>query len=173
VSQGDPLSATVSDPYGYYMPPVQPVNATNTNNLGVRIGAYIIDFIIVLSIQTVVGGAIGIMAGFAAAMGGADPAAAGESLGFNLGLYATGFAITVGYFTILEATLGFTAGKRIFGLRVVNENAEPITWGQSLGRNLMRFVDLFFWGLVGVIAMNTSELHQRLGDRVASTYVIR
>ena len=36
---------------------------------------------------------------------------------------------------------GETPGKRLFGLRVVNDNGTPVGWGPSLVRNLLRAVD--------------------------------
>jgi uncharacterized RDD family membrane protein YckC len=172
-AQGDPLSGATSDPYGYYMTLLSPVNAGNTRNMGVRIVAYIIDFILTGVVQSVIGLMVGMVVGMSALTTGGDPTATAESAPVNLTLYGLGTLVFFGYFIIMEAVFGYTLGKRLFGLRVVNENGEPISWGQSFGRNLMRIVDLLFWGLVAIISMNTSELCQRLGDRVANTYVIR
>ena len=76
------------------------------------------------------------------------------------------------YFIILEATTGKTIGKYIVKTRVVNEAGEKISWGQSIGRNLMRFIDGMFAYLVGIIAILASKNNQRLGDMVSRTYVI-
>jgi uncharacterized RDD family membrane protein YckC len=170
---GDPVAGAAAEPSGYHMPPRAAVNASNTRNIGVRIVAYLIDLVILVVVQAFVGAAIGMVVGVTAAASGGDPEAAAESLAVQGTLWMLGLVITVGYFTVLEASLGWTPGKRAFGLRVVNDEAGSISWGQALARNLMRLVDLLFWGLPALISMQASELNQRLGDRVAKTYVIR
>jgi len=84
------------------------------------------------------------------------------------------FAITLAYYIILEATTGRTLGKLAMGLRVVNNNQESITWGQSLIRNLLRIIDgLIPIYLIGFIVMVASPNKQRVGDHAAKTYVIK
>jgi len=172
-AQGDPLTGAMNGPHGYFIPPRAPVNETNTRNIGVRVVAYIIDFVIIAVVQGFVGFAAGFVVTLSVMASGGNPETAAESTAVTLGMYFIGATIFFGYYIIMEATLGWTLGKRVFGLRVVNEDGELISWGQSIARNLMRLVDLLFWGLVGIVSMNTSALRQRLGDRVAGTYVIR
>jgi uncharacterized RDD family membrane protein YckC len=77
-----------------------------------------------------------------------------------------------GYYVVFEAVCGRTIGKRLVGLRVVNEDGDSISWGQSLGRNLLRVVDAFFFYFVAAISVWSSSKRQRLGDRAANTFVI-
>ena len=77
------------------------------------------------------------------------------------------------YFIILEATQGATLGKMALGLRVVKMDGSPITWSESIIRNLLRIIDGLFIYLVGAIFVWTSPLKQRLGDRAAHTVVVR
>lgn len=86
-----------------------------------------------------------------------------------------GFAglLTILYFIVLEATRGATLGKMALGLRVVKLDGSPISWQESIIRNLLRVVDGLFAYLVGAILVWTSPLRQRLGDRVAGTVVVR
>jgi len=81
--------------------------------------------------------------------------------------------IAIGYFIVMEATQGATLGKMALGLRVVKTNGAPITWTDSIIRNLLRIIDSLFFYLVGAILIWTSPLKQRLGDRVANTVVVR
>lgn len=83
------------------------------------------------------------------------------------------FLIGLVYFVGMEATTGKTIGKYIAKTRVVNEAGEKVSWGQSIGRNLMRFIDGFFFYLVGFVAILASKDNQRLGDIVSKTYVIK
>ncbi len=81
--------------------------------------------------------------------------------------------ITLAYLIVMEATQGATLGKMALGLRVVKTDGSPISWSESLIRNLLRIVDGLFGYLVGAILIWNSPLKQRLGDRVAHTVVVR
>lgn len=81
--------------------------------------------------------------------------------------------LTLLYFIVMEATRGATLGKMALGLRVVKTDGSPISWSESIIRNLLRIIDGLFVYLVGAILVWTSPLRQRLGDRAAKTVVIR
>ena len=81
------------------------------------------------------------------------------------------FVIFFGYFLLFEIiTKGQTPGKKIFGLRTIRANGQPITFIQSIIRNVVR-VTIDNMGL-GVIMMLFTKNHTRLGDMLASTIVI-
>jgi uncharacterized RDD family membrane protein YckC len=84
--------------------------------------------------------------------------------------------IPILYYIIMEATMGGTLGKLALGLRIVKLDGSPISWGESIVRNLLRIIDYipyFIPYLLGAILIWTSPTKQRLGDRVAKTVVIR
>lgn len=69
---------------------------------------------------------------------------------------------------------GATPGKRAMGLRVVQASGSPITLGQAIVRNFLRFVDCmpmftYFFGLMSCLV---TRRFQRLGDLAAGTVVI-
>jgi uncharacterized RDD family membrane protein YckC len=79
------------------------------------------------------------------------------------------------YFILLEWLWnGQTFGKRIFRLRVINEDGSPAQFTAVLIRNLLRLVDFLpaLYGL-GVLVIVLSPKSQRLGDLAAGTYVVR
>ena len=79
------------------------------------------------------------------------------------------------YFILLEWLWnGQTIGKRIFRLRVINEDGSPARFTAVLIRNLLRLVDFLpaLYG-VGVLVIVLSPKSQRLGDLAAGTYVVR
>ena len=85
-------------------------------------------------------------------------------------------AASWGYWIVLERMWGTTLGKRLFGLRVTGQRGERITWGQSVGRNLMRLVDSLPFVipyLLGFVVAVTDDEKRRLGDRVAGTHVVQ
>ncbi|MBU8894979.1 RDD family protein [Corallococcus sp. H22C18031201] len=85
------------------------------------------------------------------------------------------FLIDWGYAIALESVWsGQTVGKRIMGLRVIQESGVRIGFYHAALRNLARPVDrlpLFY--LVGGVAAMASRANQRLGDLLAGTIVVR
>lgn len=85
------------------------------------------------------------------------------------------FLVDWGYGMVLEAAWsGQTLGKRILGLRVLQESGVRVSPLQAVLRNLTRPVDrlpLFY--LVGGAAALLSKSQQRLGDLLAGTIVVR
>lgn len=68
---------------------------------------------------------------------------------------------------------GQTPGKRVVGLRVVQENGTPVGWPASILRNFLRFADflpLFY--LAGITSMCLDPSFRRLGDLAAGTLVV-
>src|ERR1700723_3529705 len=85
------------------------------------------------------------------------------------------FAIGFAYSALFEGYWnGQTIGKRLFHLRVIDQDGLPLRIDQAWVRNLMRTVDaLPLAYLVGGISVLSSPIMQRFGDRVAGTLVVR
>ncbi len=128
-----------------------------------RAGAYLIDLLIRLAVMLVVGFLIS-LAGIAM----------GVRVAGGLSLLAW-FLLDWLYPVVFEAgKRGATPGKRAVGLRVVQATGSPITPGQAVVRNFLRFVDsmpMFTYGF-GVTSCLASKRFQRLGDLAAGTVVI-
>jgi uncharacterized RDD family membrane protein YckC len=128
-----------------------------------RIGAYGID----LLIRT----AVLVIAGIGASLAGI---AIGGKVVAGVMLLAW-FLMDWLYPVVFEAgKRGATPGKRIMGLRVVQTTGSPITLGQAIVRNFLRFIDgmpafTYCFGLTSCLA---TKRFQRLGDLAAGTVVI-
>jgi uncharacterized RDD family membrane protein YckC len=96
-----------------------------------------------------------------------------EGLEFHLdGVAALAlFAAWLIYFVALEAALGATVGKLLFGVRVRTADGAQIGWVAALIRNLLRVVDVCF-GFVGLLLIWFTPRRQRLGDYAAGTVVV-
>jgi len=82
--------------------------------------------------------------------------------------------IIFAYFILMEAYVGWTIGKRLSGMKVLDDTGNKIGIFKSLIRNLLRFVDgLPALNILGIILIIDSPRGQRLGDRIAKTYVVR
>ncbi|GHF65917.1 putative RDD family membrane protein YckC [Amycolatopsis bartoniae] len=68
---------------------------------------------------------------------------------------------------------GQTPAMRWLGLRIVTTTGEPPPLRAYVVRQFLVVVDGFAWGLVGVVLMLATRHHQRLGDLVAGTLVVR
>jgi uncharacterized RDD family membrane protein YckC len=80
--------------------------------------------------------------------------------------------LTAFYWVIPEWILGATLGKLTFGLRVRTVAGQPISFGQSLKRNLLRLADFFPFYLTGFLVAKLTPNHQRIGDLWAKTIVV-
>jgi len=129
----------------------------------VRAGAYLVDFVIRTAILTVLSIIIGISG---IAIGGK----------VAMGLILLGwFLLDWFYPVVFEAgKRGATPGKRVAGLRVVQSTGSPITLGQAVVRNFLRFIDgmPFFTYGIGLGSCLASRRFQRLGDLAAGTVVV-
>jgi uncharacterized RDD family membrane protein YckC len=68
---------------------------------------------------------------------------------------------------------GATPGKKLMGLRVVNDDGTPVGRWAAVTRNLLRAVDFLPFGYgLGFVAMVLNRDFKRLGDIVAGTVVI-
>ena len=128
-----------------------------------RASAYAIDFLIrlaVLLVAVIVVSLAGI--------------AVGERVAEGL-ILLSWFLLDWFYPVVFESgRRGATPGKRAMGLRVVQANGSPITVGQAVVRNFLRFIDgmpFFTYGF-GMASCLASRRFQRLGDLAAGTVVV-
>ena len=133
---------------------------------GSRLAAFVIDFTLQIIICLLLGVLIlfGIYDYRFATLANVE----GFALAF---LIISWFLVYFCYFIVCEMiSNGQSAGKKIFGLRVIRDNGEPVGLSQSLVRNLFRAVlDIVYIGLFCILF---SPQHKRIGDTVAGTVVI-
>jgi uncharacterized RDD family membrane protein YckC len=80
------------------------------------------------------------------------------------------------YYIALEGAYGQTVGKMAVKIKVVREDGTKIDYTDAVVRNVLRLIDLipyFIPYLLGAILIWTSDMKQRLGDRVAHTVVVK
>ena len=85
--------------------------------------------------------------------------------------------IFVFYDLVCELTMnGQTFGKRIMKIKVVSIEGTQPTFGQFLIRWIFRIIDFGFpfgWGMVALVSVAVTQNHQRLGDLLAKTTLIK
>ncbi|WP_066371519.1 RDD family protein [Neobacillus fumarioli] len=84
------------------------------------------------------------------------------------------FIINGGYFFALEFFFGGrTIGKKLLGIRVIQENGHSVTLLSSFIRNLLRIIDaLPICYLLGIFLIFFHPRHKRLCDLAAGTIVV-
>jgi uncharacterized RDD family membrane protein YckC len=138
--------------------------------LGSRAAAFIIDQIILLIVNIL------IIIGLLFMINGTFM----DFFSANMPSYLVGAAIILifiirwGYFFAFEYfSGGSTLGKKMVGIRVIQENGHSITFLSSLIRNLLRIIDSLPMNyLVGMLMIFFHTKHKRLGDLVAGTVVV-
>jgi uncharacterized RDD family membrane protein YckC len=77
-------------------------------------------------------------------------------------------------FILLELFFGATVGNSIVGLELksLTRNNGQLTFSQSFKRHLLDPLDMFPFGLIGVITIKNTDKHQRLGDLLGKTIVV-
>ena len=125
-----------------------------------RMLAYLIDLLIRGLVVLALGLVLAIALGSPDAVGGV--------------LLIAAFVLEWGYYVFFETTGdGRSLGKRALSLRVVKEGGFPISFMDSVLRNLMRGADFLPLGyVIGLFVMAGDSRFRRLGDRVAGTLVV-
>lgn len=75
----------------------------------------------------------------------------------------------------LEIGLGGTFGNSLLGIKAIPINGvnRNLTFIESLKRHLADPLDIFFFGLVAIITINSTDRNQRVGDLWAKTIVVK
>lgn len=84
-------------------------------------------------------------------------------------------AVIVLYFPLAEGFTGFTVGKFVFGIRVIDRKGNVPGLGKAIVRTLTRIIEVNPFSIPGILAgliAFFSKKSQRLGDMLANTYVI-
>jgi hypothetical protein len=90
-------------------------------------------------------------------------------------LFAVVLGVGIANHVVWQGLRGATVGKVLTGIRTVNEAGNPPGIGPALVRGLLWIVDAAPYcipGLVGFIVAVSSPERQRVGDRVANTWVV-
>ncbi|NHN43479.1 RDD family protein [Halorubellus sp. JP-L1] len=140
----------------------------NVDVFGERIVAQIVDGII----QVVL--AFGLLIGLTGVAGAA--AEASESVASGIGLFGllVAFAAMFFYNAGLEYYWdGQTVGKRLMGIKVVDESGDAASFGQTIVRNIPAVFNLgIFSVFAALLTMALSDKTQRIFDVLASTIVV-
>ncbi len=117
---------------------------------------------------------LGVLFGAALLVGHAAPRATRSPLWMEALVILIPFLLQWGYFALFEGLWnGQTPGKRLLGLRVIEQGGRSLSFFESVTRNFLRVVDMLpgFYA-VGAVSMLATRRQQRLGDLAAGTLVV-
>ena len=98
----------------------------------------------------------------------------GASIGAIFTVVGISYVLWIIYYTYFEGTSGQTIGKRVMNIRTISADGSQLSMAQAFVRNILRIVDyLPTLYILGIILFFVTSEHQRIGDMVAGTVVVR
>jgi uncharacterized RDD family membrane protein YckC len=153
-----------------------------TKVVGRRVAAWIIDTLIVLAITVIAWFALTTQLSGPCPGGGGGVTINGDCRGFVVGeggkqtaWYLISLIAGLVVFVVLPGLKGWTPGKAMMGIRLVNGEGNPPGVLRAFLRYILWIVDGFPYlipNLVGFIVALTSGRNQRVGDMAAGTFVV-
>jgi len=133
----------------------------------IRLGAYLIDFIILMVVAFVIGALLGV----SIFTGSPDYYSSGARWG-SLAVFYLIFIIVIWlYYAMQESSPAqATVGKRAVNIRVTDLDGNRIGFGKATARTIVKFIPII--GPLGCLAIGFSDNKQGLHDWAAGTYVI-
>lgn len=92
--------------------------------------------------------------------------------GFLVKIYGLAAVIGLLDLVVLQGATGASLGKMVVGLRVVDGEGKKAGFGRVVIRWLLLIVDGLCCALPGLISSFTSKGHRRIGDMAGGTYVV-
>ena len=132
----------------------------------VRVVAYMIDFFLLLAVQTVLSLLIGLIIGMLGIATEDDPAV-------NIVIWLFGTVLSISYAVFFTGYCGQTPGKMALRIKVIRTDGAPITYGRAALREVLgKFVSGILLG-IGYLMVAFDNRKQGLHDKIADTYVIK
>ena len=151
-----------------------PVTATY-GGFWIRLGAYLIDAIILFMVENIVMFAVIGRSAFPAPVQ-PDPEHPFAALAPMMGVLFTSMAIntviTAAYFTFFWGKMGASPGMLALGLKVVRPNGAPISFGRALGRYFGTVLSSFTL-CIGFIIIAFDQEKRALHDMICDTRVVK
>jgi len=165
-SQPPPIRRPASAAAAPAVAPVARAGDRRFAGFWIRVGAWLVDSVILGIVSVALTFAVGIAVG---ALGSQAP---------WLQIYlvpitaAVGFLLPAFYILIGWARYGKTLGKKVCGLRIVRENGAPLGFGGALIRMLGYMLSSLIFG-IGFLMVAFTDRKRGLHDMVAGTVVVR
>lgn len=142
------------------------INETTYAGFWVRVLAYIIDSILLISVQSVLSLLISMTIGLLGIATDGDPA-------INTVIWLFGAVLSISYAVFFTGYCGQTPGKMALRLKVIRTDGSPINYGRAALREVLgKFISSLLLG-IGYLMVAFDSRKQGLHDKIADTYVIK
>jgi uncharacterized RDD family membrane protein YckC len=137
-----------------------------------RVGAYVIDYLVMAAVTCPIGMAVGALTAFTEGGEGGEGASA-STLAMQMILNVVAVIGGWLYYALLESSSWQgTVGKKLLGIRVTDEYGNRIGFGKATGRYFAKIISSIIC-LVGFIMVAFTEKRQGLHDMIAGTLVLQ
>lgn len=131
-----------------------------------RVVAYMIDFLLLMTVQFVLSLIIGLVIGMLGIATDDDPAV-------SLVLMLFGVSLSLGYVVFFTGYCGQTPGKMALRIKVIRTDGSPMSYGRAVLREVFgKFLSSALF-CIGYLMVAFSGQKQGLHDTIADTYVIK
>ncbi len=120
---------------------------------GARLGAYILDVLILLIPSVIVGLITGL--GFTASFNLTGSSSSASSLGMYIIGTVLNLIINTAYFAYFHGTTGQTLGKKVLNIRVIRRNNQPMDFIIAVKRMAITIASSVLSLILGMISFNT------------------
>jgi uncharacterized RDD family membrane protein YckC len=155
---------------------VAPVSQVRWGGFWIRVGAYLIDVIILFVVNYVID--LSLRGILIPTYPQPQPGDIGAVMAMLPALGITtliNMAVGALYEGLFVARVGATPGKMVAGLKVVRPDGSPVGLGRAFGRYFVKFFEwaIVFIGWIGFVIVGFDEQKRALHDRICDTRVIR
>ena len=143
-----------------------PINEQNYAGFWVRVLAYLIDSVLLITVQTALTLLINLTIGMLGIVTEGDPA-------INTIIWLFGAVLSISYAVFFTGYCGQTPGKMALRIKVIRTDGSPINYGRAALREVLgKFISSILLG-IGYLMVAFDNRKQGLHDKIADTYVIK
>ncbi len=143
-----------------------PINEQSYAGFWVRVLAYLIDSVLLITVQTALTLLINLTIGMLGIATEGDPA-------INTIIWLFGAVLSISYAVFFTGYCGQTPGKMALRIKVIRTDGSPINYGRAALREVLgKFISSILLG-IGYLMVAFDNRKQGLHDKIADTYVIK
>jgi predicted Zn finger-like uncharacterized protein len=143
-----------------------PINEQSYAGFWIRVLAYLIDSVLLVTVQTVLSLLINLTIGMLGIATEGDPA-------INTIIWLFGAVLSISYAVFFTGYCGQTPGKMALRIKVIRTDGSPVSYGRAALREVLgKFISSILLG-IGYLMVAFDNRKQGLHDKIADTYVIK
>jgi predicted Zn finger-like uncharacterized protein len=143
-----------------------PINEQSYAGFWIRVLAYMIDSILLVTVQTALSLLINMTIGMLGIATEGDPA-------INTIIWLFGAVLSISYAVFFTGYCGQTPGKMALRIKVIRTDGNPVNYGRAALREVLgKFISSILLG-IGYLMVAFDNRKQGLHDKIADTYVIK